>query len=106
MTLFNIARAHVDPMAQAVRFYVAQETRFTRLADRRVLTEEGIKDFRPQRGEYIDPSFNVDMEAAQQLFESLWAQGFRSVHDKGNADKLDDARQAHIDDLRKVAKIA
>lgn len=105
MTVFNILRAHVDPMAQAVRFYVARETRFTQLADRQVLTEEGVKDVQPRRGEALAPSFSVDMSAAQELFELLWSQGFRSKHDNGNADKLDAARQEHLADLRKVAKL-
>lgn len=105
MILFNILRAHLDPMAQAVRFYVARETRFTQLADRQHLTEEGVKDVTIRRGEALEPSFTVDIDAVQALFESLWAQGFRSVHDRGNADKLDAARLEHLADLRKVAKL-
>lgn len=104
-TLFNILRAHVDPIAHAVNFYVAQEVRYTRLADRQVLTEEGIIDYQPKPGEVLEPSFRADMDAVQGLFEQLWAQGFRSKHDNGNADKLDAARKEHIEDLRKAAKL-
>jgi hypothetical protein len=105
MISFNIVRAHLEPMAQAVRFYIAKETRFTQLADRQQLTEEGVKDVTIRRGEALEPSFSATIEAVQELFESLWAQGFRSVHDKGNSDKLDAARREHIDDLRKAAKL-
>ena len=105
MTVFNIFRAHLDPMAQAVNLYVAKEDRFTRLKDREQLTEEGVKDVRPRAGEVLQPSFTVTVEAAQALFEQLWAQGFRSVHDNGHADKLDAARKEHIEDLRKAAKL-
>ena len=103
--VFNIVRANVDPIAQAVMFYVAKEDRFTRLRDREHLTEEGVNDVRPRPGEVLPPSFMAEMEAVQVLFEQLWAQGFRSKHDNGNADKLDAARKEHIEDLRKAAKL-
>lgn len=58
-----------------------------------------------QAGEAVDPTATVSVESAQELFEQLWSQGFRSVHDRGNSDKLDAARKEHIDDLRSVAGI-
>lgn len=52
-----------------------------------------------------EPAFRLSMEAAQEFFEMMWAQGFRSKHDRGGADKLDAARTEHIADLRKAAKL-
>lgn len=52
-----------------------------------------------------EPTFKLEQSAAEELFERLWALGFRSRHDKGNADKLDQARQEHLADLRKAAKL-
>lgn len=106
MTLFNLFRAHVDPISDTVSFYVARETRYTKLADRQVLTESGVVDYTPRVGTALEPSFRVERPAAQALFEELWAQGFRSKHDNGHADKVDAARREHIADLRKVAKVA
>jgi hypothetical protein len=64
-------------------------------------------DFQPiAEGAYAEPSFSLQLEVAQELFEQLWSQGFRSKHDKGNAEALDAARREHIGDLRKAAKLA
>jgi hypothetical protein len=52
------------------------------------------------------PTFRLPMDKAQEFFEQLWAQGFRSKHDRGGADRLDAARSEHIADLRKAAKLA
>lgn len=52
------------------------------------------------------PAFRLSMEAAQEFFEQLWSQGFRSKHDRGGADRLDAARAEHIADLRKAAKLS
>jgi hypothetical protein len=57
-------------------------------------------------GQYCDPTFRLRYEQAQELFEKMWAQGFRSKHDRGASDRLDAARQEHITDLRKAAKLA
>lgn len=51
------------------------------------------------------PTFSVSLNGAQELFEELWRQGFRSAHDKGNSEALDTARREHIADLRKAAKL-
>lgn len=53
-----------------------------------------------------EPILRLPMESAQEFFEQLWSQGFRSKHDRGGADKLDAARSEHIADLRKAAKLA
>lgn len=53
-----------------------------------------------------EPAFHISREAGQELFEQLWALGFRSAHDHGNPAALDKARQEHIGDLRKAAKLA
>lgn len=53
-----------------------------------------------------DPSFALPMESAQELFEMMWSQGFRSKHDRGGSDRLDAARAEHIADLRRAAKLA
>ena len=52
------------------------------------------------------PTFRIPLDNAQELFEQLWAQGFRSAHDRGNSEALDTARREHIADLRKAAKLA
>lgn len=51
------------------------------------------------------PTFSLPVDTVQELFEQLWAQGFRSVHDTGGAEKLDAARREHIVDLRRAAKL-
>lgn len=56
-------------------------------------------------GEIVQPTFSIELDSAQELFEQLWAQGFRSAHDKGNAEALDTARKEHLADLRKAAKL-
>lgn len=61
----------------------------------------------PERdGFCCPPTFRLPMESAQDFFEQLWSQGFRSKHDKGGTDRLDAARKEHIDDLRKAAKLS
>jgi hypothetical protein len=65
-----------------------------------IVFEEG------QEGLPFEPILRLPMSAAQEFFEQLWAQGFRSKHDRGGADKLDAARSEHIADLRKAAKLA
>ena len=57
-------------------------------------------------GMLCEPILRLPMDAAQEFFEQLWAQGFRSKHDKGSAKELDAARTEHIADLRKAAKLA
>lgn len=52
------------------------------------------------------PTFRLSTDAAQEFFEMMWSQGFRSKHDRGGADKLDAARTEHIADLRKAAKLS
>jgi hypothetical protein len=56
-------------------------------------------------GLLIEPSLRVPLDAAQEMFEQLWSQGFRSKHDRGGADRLDAARTEHIEDLRRAAKL-
>jgi hypothetical protein len=58
-----------------------------------------------ENGASVPPSFSLHMDAAQEMFEQMWAQGFRAKHDKGNAEALDTARREHIADLRVAAKI-
>lgn len=84
---------------QAVHFYVGRRDE----DKREILSAEGWKSYTP--GFEADPSFTVSMEAAQVLFEELWAQGLRSSRDRGSSDRLDQARQEHLADLRKVAKL-
>jgi hypothetical protein len=99
---FNEAHASVDFAALGVHFYVAKRDRGS--GEREVLTVNGTTR-KHTPGEAITPSFTLEQEAAQALFEELWRQGFRSVHDTGHSDRLDAARKEHIEDLRKVAKI-
>lgn len=63
-------------------------------------------EFEPfDEGLLVAPSFSIDLDVAQEFFEQLWAQGFRSKNDLGNAPALDAARKEHIADLRKAAKL-
>lgn len=66
-----------------------------------VTFDEGERD-----GLLVEPTFCISMSDGQELFERLWGQGFRSKHDKGNAESLDAARREHIGDLRKAAKLS
>lgn len=83
-----------------VEFYIANYDRGERAIAKPV---EFVKD---EGGLCVEPAFRLPMEAAQEFFEMLWAQGFRSKHDRGGADRLDAARAEHIADLRKAAKLA
>jgi hypothetical protein len=81
-----------------VEFYLV-EFRYGKRADASVTFEE-VPD-----GNLAAPTFRLTMEAAQEFFEQLWAQGFRSMHDRGSSDRLDAARAEHIADLRRAAKL-
>lgn len=56
-------------------------------------------------GLMVEPTFRLRTSEAQEMFEQLWKQGFRSKHDNGNSEALDAARREHIDDLRRAAKL-
>lgn len=86
--------------ANAVEFWLAEESG-DKLALGTSVTMEDV-----ERGLMAPPTFRIPLDNVQELFEQLWKQGFRSAHDKGNAETLDAARQEHIGDLRKAAKLA
>lgn len=81
------AAASVQWMAHAVDFRVRRYSYDGHHVD---LTDEGWVMFANE--EETPPAFTLNMGAAQELFEQMWSQGFRSVHDKGSSDKLDTAR--------------
>jgi hypothetical protein len=72
--------------------------------ERMIANSVGFTDM--PSGGLVEPSFSLDLDVAQEFFEQLWRQGFRSVHDKGGSDRLDAARSEHIADLRKAAKLS
>jgi hypothetical protein len=91
--------AQVSYYGQQVDFYLADYRGGKHTLAKKIVfekTDEAVT---------TEPSFRLEIEVAQELFEQLWAQGFRSKHDQGNADKLDAARQEHLADLRKAAKL-
>lgn len=49
----------------------------------------------------IDPLFSLTDDEAQDLFESLWAAGFRPAKD-GTSGQLA-ATQSHLEDMRRLA---
>lgn len=82
-----------------VNFYLAEY----RMGKPHVAKVEYAEESNP--GLPYGPSFSLPMETAQEFFEMLWSQGFRSKHDRGSADRLDAARAEHIADLRRAAKL-
>lgn len=52
-------------------------------------------------GNHIDPTFRLDAEAAQELMDSLYANGFRPSEAAGSAGALA-ATQRHLDDMRRL----
>jgi len=57
-------------------------------------------------GMAANSAFSLSLDVTQELFEQLWAQGFRPKHGAGGTVELDAARKEHIADLRKAAKLA
>lgn len=92
--------ASVEHYGDRVAFYLAD---YVSDGKRRMASIDYIEK---EGGLYCEPSFSLSMETAQELFEMMWSQGFRSKHDRGGADRLDAARAEHIADLRKAAKLA
>ena len=84
-----------------VDFYLADHDQ----TGRRMYAKEIAFEAPEHVGMLLPPSFSLHVDAAQELFEMLWAQGFRSPHDKGGAKELDAARREHIADLRRAAKL-
>lgn len=93
------AAAQVVYCSDHIEFYLADYRGGRRFDAQSVVFEEGLE------GAPAAPVFRLQMDAAQELFEQLWAQGLRSKHDRGNADRLDAARAEHIADLRRAAKL-
>lgn len=81
-------------------FWLVDERADKRCVGKNVVMDEGERD-----GLLIEPTFRIPNADGQELFERLWALGFRSKHDKGNSEALDTARREHIGDLRKAAKL-
>jgi hypothetical protein len=90
----------LEAYQDCVNFYLADERGEKRFLGQPVVMAEQEPNI------YVEPTFRLSSGEAQELFERLWSQGFRSVHDKGGAKELDAARKEHIADLRKAAKLA
>ena len=84
---------------QAVEFWLHDERGERRFIGTSITMEDRTD------GIVVEPTFRLPLNDAQELFEQLWKQGFRSAHDKGNSEALDAARKEHIADLRKAAKL-
>ena len=54
------------------------------------------------RGEYLEPAGVLSHGATQELFDSLWKQGFRPKDGTGNSGHIA-AVQYHLEDMRKIA---
>ena len=93
--------AAADPLAELV---IQQE--FARARVSLGLRNQGIDMFVPTVLRYGTEEQKRRFVAPTLRGEMLWAQGFRSKHDRGGADKLDAARVEHLADLRKAAKLA
>lgn len=86
--------------ANAVEFWLVDQ-----FGDKQSFGESVTMKVADMPGGLHNPTFKIPLDSAQELFEQLWKQGFRSAHDKGNAAALDAARTEHIADLRKAAKL-
>lgn len=58
-----------------------------------------------KEGHYVEPSFCLSSEMAQQLCDNLWRIGFRPSRAQ-DASPVIEAKQQHIDDLRGVLRKA
>jgi hypothetical protein len=96
------AHTQVEFVQDAVSFWLVEE----RNGERRAFGLPVTMQVPETEGLFHEPTFRLPTAAAQELFEQMWKQGFRSKHDKGNAEALDAARREHIGDLRKAAKLA
>jgi hypothetical protein len=85
-----------------VNFYLVEE----RHGEKRSFGKPVTMETPEMEGLLMEPTFSLPLDEAQELFEKLWAQGFRSKHDRGNSEALDAARREHIGDLRKAAKLS
>ena len=101
MSVNHGARLHAQTSfyANRVEFWLLDYDRGKRAVAKDIVFEE------VEPGMPISPSFSLELDIAQEFFEELWRQGFRSAHDKGSAEALDVARKEHIADLRKAAKL-
>ncbi len=88
--------------ANAVEFWLVEQI----AGEKRAFGKPIVMEVQEREGLLVEPTFRIPLDNAQELFEQLWKQGFRSAHDKGNAEALDAARREHIGDLRKAAKLA
>jgi len=52
-------------------------------------------------GEFIEPSFQLSYEYAQQLMDDLWTCGLRPTEGSGSAGAMA-ATQKHLEDMRKL----
>lgn len=95
------AHTNVEFVQDAVSFWLVDEFNGERRAFGSPVTL-----VKPEfEGMMVEPTFRLPTSSAQELFEQLWKQGFRSKHDNGNSEALDIARREHIGDLRKAAKL-
>jgi hypothetical protein len=94
------AHTNIEFIQDAVSFWLVDESN----GERRAFAAPVQMKAREQENLMVEPTFRLQTAAAQEMFEQLWAQGFRSKHDKGNAEALDAARREHIGDLRKAAR--
>lgn len=92
--------AQVSFYGQRVDFYLADHDQSGKRMIARSIGFEPLDD-----GLFTEPSFGIPLEAAQELFEQLWQQGFRPAKGHGSTAELDAARKEHISDLRRAAKL-
>jgi hypothetical protein len=88
----NYIRAQSAPWRNAVELYIATEDKKTRVKE---VILERIED----TGMAYEPSFQMNMDAAQALMDDLWQAGLRPTEGTGSAGALR-AVERHLEDMR------
>lgn len=60
-----------------------------------------IEFVRLEEGELANPTFELKIEAAQQLMDELWQCGIRPTNEVGSVGQLQ-ATEKHLEDMRKL----
>ena len=104
-------RAFNDPARRCVSLYVHRQAyvdgelvlrTFSRRSElESIHVDEVTFDLLNGRESYVNPTFPIEFEQAQQLMDDLWAAGLRPIEGAGSAGQLA-ATEAHVGDLRKL----
>lgn len=61
-----------------------------------------VEGERIERGQYVEPTFRLHGESAQQLMDDLWAAGFRPTEGR-QSEGMASAQASHLADMRAIA---